>query len=121
MHPIYKGGLVAQSTKKILPSYTFCAVNERLLEIKLHTFRHWNVTTEYRYTKDPYHVRRLLGHKSLQTTELYINIEPVFFQEKNDQFHVKIASKPQEIKELLEVGFEYICEKDRLMFFRKRK
>jgi hypothetical protein len=26
-----------------------------------------------------------------------------------------------EIKSLLEVGFEYICEKDGLMFLRKRK
>jgi len=27
----------------------------------------------------------------------------------------------EEIKQLLEVGFEYICEKDGLLFFRKRK
>ena len=33
----------------------------------------------------------------------------------------KLASKPEEIKALLETGFEYICEKDGLMFFRKRK
>jgi len=34
---------------------------------------------------------------------------------------VKIAKTPDEIKELLEVGFEYVCEKDGLMFFRKRR
>jgi hypothetical protein len=38
-----------------------------------------------------------------------------------DEFTVKVASKPEEIKALLETGFEYICEKDGLMFFRKRK
>jgi hypothetical protein len=27
----------------------------------------------------------------------------------------------KEIKALLEVGFEYVCEKDGLLFFRKRK
>jgi hypothetical protein len=32
-----------------------------------------------------------------------------------------VAEKPEEIKALLEVGFEYVCEKDELMFFRKRK
>jgi len=34
---------------------------------------------------------------------------------------VRVASKPEEIKQLLEVGFEYVCEKDGLMFLRKRK
>lgn len=37
------------------------------------------------------------------------------------EFHVKIVQTPKEIKGLLEVGFEYICEKDGLLFFRKRK
>jgi len=27
----------------------------------------------------------------------------------------------QEIQALLEVGFEYVCDKDGLMFFKKRK
>jgi len=35
--------------------------------------------------------------------------------------YVKIAETPKEIKELLEVGFEYVCEKDQKVFFRKRK
>jgi predicted RNA binding protein YcfA (HicA-like mRNA interferase family) len=40
---------------------------------------------------------------------------------ENDEFNVKVAEKPDEIKALLEVGFEYVCQKDSLMFFRKRK
>jgi len=32
-----------------------------------------------------------------------------------------VADKPEDIKSLLEVGFEYTCEKDGLLFFRKRK
>jgi hypothetical protein len=43
------------------------------------------------------------------------------FQTESDEFHVKIAETPEEIKALLEVSFEYVCEKDGLMFFRKRK
>jgi len=34
---------------------------------------------------------------------------------------VKAVSKPDEIQGLLEVGFEYVCQKDDLTFFRKRK
>jgi len=40
---------------------------------------------------------------------------------ENDEFNVKVAEKSDEIKALLEVGFEYVCQKDSLMFFRKRK
>ena len=34
---------------------------------------------------------------------------------------LKVASNPNEIKALLEVGYEYVCRKDGLLFFRKRK
>ena len=37
----------------------------------------------------------------------------------NDQFIVRIAEKPEEIKELPEAGFEYACTKDKLIFLRK--
>jgi len=37
--------------------------------------------------------------------------------EESEEFHVKTASAPKEIESLLEVGFEYICEKEGLMFF----
>ena len=36
-------------------------------------------------------------------------------------FYVKVAETPEEVKELLEVGFEHVCEKDGLLFFRKRE
>jgi hypothetical protein len=42
-------------------------------------------------------------------------------REYSDEFTVRVTSKPEEIKELLETGFEYVCTKDELMFFRKRK
>jgi len=52
---------------------------------------------------------------------LYIDLEIVLFNTGNDEFTVKVAEKPEEIKALLEVGFEYVCENDGLLFFRKRK
>ena len=50
-----------------------------------------------------------------------INLENTIFQATNDKFHVEVAKTPEEINGLLEVGFEYVCEKDGLIFFRKRK
>ena len=50
-----------------------------------------------------------------------INLENTIFQATNDKFHVEAAKTPEEINGLLEVGFEYVCEKDGLIFFRKRK
>jgi hypothetical protein len=45
----------------------------------------------------------------------------VLGESENDEFTVKMAEKPEAIKVLLEVGFEYICQKDSLIFLRKRK
>jgi integrase len=95
--------------------------NPRLLQISFHTFRHWKATMEYHRTKDIFIVKELLGHKSVKNTEIYINLEKALFQASNDEFTVKVASTPEEIKGLLEVGFEYVCQKDNLAFFRKRK
>ncbi len=95
--------------------------NPRLLRISFHTFRHWKATMLYHQTKDPYYVKQFLGHKELRSTELYINIEHTLFEPYNDEFTVKVAEKPEEVKTLLEVGFEYVCQKDGLIYLRKRK
>jgi integrase len=96
--------------------------NPRLLNISFHTFRHWKATTLYHQTKDPWYVKDFLGHKSIRSTEIYITIERTIFEpSKNDDFTVRVVSKSEEIKRLLEVGFDYVCEKDGLMYLRKRK
>ncbi len=96
--------------------------NPRLLRISFHTFRHWKATTLYHQTKDPYYVQHFLGHKKLESTEIYINIEHTLFgAEANDEFTVKVAENPEEIVALLEIGFEYVCQKDNLIFLRKRR
>jgi integrase len=95
--------------------------NPRLLKISFHTFRHWKATMIYHKTKDPMYVKEFLGHKKLDTTLLYIQIEQALYSETNDDFIVKVARTPQQIKALLEVGFEYVCQKEDLLFFRKRK
>ncbi|RJS68580.1 site-specific integrase [Candidatus Bathyarchaeota archaeon] len=96
--------------------------NPRILQIHFHTFRHWKATMEYHKTKDIIYVKQLLGHKNIQNTLIYITIEKALFQHGLDEeFHVRVAQKPEEIKALLEAGFEYVLQKDGLAFFRKRK
>jgi len=95
--------------------------NPRLLKITFHTLRHWKATMEYHKTKDILHVKQLLGHRKIDSTMIYINLESALFYTENNEFHVKTAKTQEEIKGLLEVGFEYVCEKDNLIYFRKRK
>ena len=73
---------------------------------------------EYYKTKDILHVMRLLGHKSLKNTLIYTKL--VKF-ENEDEYICKVAKTPKEVKKLIELGFEYVCEQDGLKFFRKRK
>ncbi|MGB9914441.1 MAG: tyrosine-type recombinase/integrase [Candidatus Bathyarchaeales archaeon] len=96
--------------------------NPRLLKIGFHTIRHWKATMLYHKTKDPLYVRDFLGHKSMKNTEKYVNIErKIFADYGNEEFTVKVAQTPQELVMLLEQGFEYVCQKDNLIFLRKRK
>ncbi|MBO3832316.1 MAG: hypothetical protein FGF51_02890 [Candidatus Brockarchaeota archaeon] len=73
------------------------------------------------YHKDILHVKELLGHKDIENTMIYIQVEKALFNSQDDEFTVKVAKDPDEIKSLLETGFEYVCEHDGLKFFRKRK
>jgi len=95
--------------------------NPRLLSISFHTFRHWKATMLYHQTRDPYYVKQFLGHKELRNTEIYITVERTMFEPGSDEFTVKVTDKAEEVKALLEVGFDYVCEKDGLIFLRKRK
>jgi integrase len=95
--------------------------NPRLQRISFHTFRHWKATMEYHRTKDIFYVKNFLGHKSVKNTEIYINIENTLFEPSRDEFIVRVTENPDEIQALLEVGFEYVCQKDCLIFLRKRK
>jgi len=95
--------------------------NPRLNRISFHTLRHWKATMLYHQTKDILYVKQFLGHKRIETTLLYIQLAEAIFKETTDEFNVRVADKVKEITKLLEVGFEYVCEKDGLMYFRKRK
>jgi hypothetical protein len=74
----------------------------------------------YHQTKDVLYVKEFLGHNKVKTTLLYIQLAETIFKESTDEYTVRIASKPEEIKALLVVGFEFVCEKDDLIYLRKR-
>jgi integrase len=95
--------------------------NLRLRKITFTTFRHWKATMEYHKTKDILWVMRLLGHNSLKTTLIYIDLETALFREANDEFTVRVANTLDEASKLLEVGFEYVCEMQGKSLFKKRK
>ncbi|UCE29858.1 MAG: hypothetical protein JSV85_03870, partial [Candidatus Bathyarchaeota archaeon] len=57
------------------------------------------------------------SHKNIKYTLKYTQL--VNFQDGDYIF--KVARKPEEIKELIEAGFEYVTDQNGLKFFRKRK
>jgi integrase len=97
--------------------------NPRILKISLHTFRHWKATTEYHKTKDILYVKNLLGHKSLQTTLIYVTLENAIFcsGDESDEYYSATAKTVQEGQKLVETGFEYVCDFDGVKVFKKRK
>jgi len=95
--------------------------NPRLQSITFHTFRHWKGTMEYHKTKDIMHVKAVLGHKSIASTLIYINLESALFLQTNDDFTCKVAHNPQEELELIEAGFTHVNNRGELAFYKKRK
>jgi len=91
--------------------------NTRLNQITFHTFRHWKGTMEYHKTKDILHVKEILGHKSINNTLLYTQL--VTF--KDDDFTARIAHSEKEACELIEAGFDFVCEFNENKLFRKQK
>jgi glycogen debranching enzyme len=98
--------------------------NPRLLKITFVTLRHWKGTMEYHKTKDILHVKRILGHKRIDNTLIYINLENAIFKTpKDDEFTVRVAHNVKEACGLVEVGFQYVTGNynDGGKIFRKRK
>ncbi|MEM2912654.1 MAG: site-specific integrase [Candidatus Bathyarchaeia archaeon] len=111
------GILLSQQRKRIVRKLQ----NPRLAKISFHTLRHWKATELYHQTKDILYVMKFLGHKNIQSTLIYIDLERIYHKEQTDQFYCKAAKTPQEVQELIEAGFEFVCQLNDALFFRKRK
>jgi len=97
--------------------------NPRLKAVHLTTFRHWKGTMEYHRTRDILHVKKLLGHKNIENTMVYVNLEGTVFNDECYDFHVAVAKNAEEACELIKHGFEYVTGEytDGGKIFRKRK
>jgi integrase len=97
--------------------------NPRLKQIHFHTFRHWKATMLYHTVKDIMMVKAFLGHKSVLSTQVYVNIEAALFLCASDQWTSKVAQNATEVCQLIDVGFEYVTGEytDGGKLFRKRK
>jgi integrase len=97
--------------------------NPRLLQIHFHILRHWKATMEYHRTKDSLHVAALLGHKKLETIQIYVQLDKNLFKDADDGFICRVAHNIGEAIELIEAGFEYVTGEynDGGKLFRKRK
>jgi len=96
--------------------------NPIFLQIHPHTFRHWKGTMEYHKIKDIVHVKTVLGHKSITTTMIYINLENALFTENSDEWTAKATRDNNEVLKLAEAGFQpFQTTPDGLMIFRKHK
>ena len=91
--------------------------NSRLMQIHFHTLRHWKATMEYHKTKDILHLMQLLGHKNIKNTLIYTQL--VNFE--SDEYTSKVAHTVEEACELVEGGFDYVCDFGEAKLFRKRK
>lgn len=98
--------------------------NPRLKAIHFHTLRYWKGTMLYHYKPDILYVAEFLGHKDIENTRLYIQLEKSLFKNgPNDQFITRIALNTEEACKLIDVGFDYITGEynDGGKIFRKRK
>jgi integrase len=91
--------------------------NPRITQITFHTFRHWKATMEYYKTRDILHVKQVLGHKSLDNTMKYTQL--IGF--RDDEYSARVAHNQDEACQLIETGYEYVCDFEGNKLFKKRK
>jgi len=77
---------------------------------------------EYHYTKDILHVKELLGHREIDNTLIYIQLDKQLFQNiPEDNFIIRAAHTIEEATKLGEVGFQPFVAMEGVQLFRKRK
>ena len=73
---------------------------------------------KYHKTKDILHVTEVLGHRNIKNTHLYTQLVKV---KDEDEYICRIAKTVEQAAQLIEAGFDYVCEIDGVKLFRKRK
>ena len=78
--------------------------NKDLLEIHLHTFRHFFATKLYLQTHDIRYVQKKMGHRSITSTTIYENSEP---NQDVETYTVKAVTTREEAEKLIALGYEF--------------
>jgi len=94
--------------------------NPRIQKIHFHIFRYSKGTMLYHQYRSEYYVMQQLGHRKIENTLLYIQLEEALFQGAVDYIS-KAAETENEICKLIEDGFEFVCGFQGHKVFRKRK
>ena len=96
--------------------------NPRFLRIHYHTFRHCKALREYHKTRSILHVKKVLGHRSISTTQRYVDLYTEIYGDLLPQDHIcETASTVEEAKKLIEAGFEYVSTINGEQLYRKVK
>jgi hypothetical protein len=64
---------------------------------------------------------KLLGHRNVFATQIYVNFEQALFREANDEYPVEVAETVEEAIKLIAVGYEYVSTMGDKQIYRKRK
>ena len=81
--------------------------NPRLQKIHYHTLRHCKALREFDKNHNILRVKRVLGHRSLLTTQRYVELYEELYDNRPRETICEIALNVQEAKKLREQGFKY--------------
>jgi len=83
--------------------------NPRFRKIHFHTFRHCKALREFHNSQNIQRVKRILGHKSILTTQNYVELYEDLYANQERETITEIALNIQEAKKLKDRGFKYEC------------
>ena len=72
-----------------------------------HTFRHCKALREYHKHHNMQRVKRILGHKSIMTTQRYVELYEELYESRPRETICEIALNVKEAKKLMEQGFKF--------------
>jgi hypothetical protein len=77
---------------------------------------------QYHKWRDLRVVQKLLGHKSILTTQIYENTEAALFLQSTDEWITKVSTNLQQETELINAGFQLVRSvNETTAIYKKRK
>ena len=96
--------------------------NTRFLKFHLRTFRHCKALREYHRTKSIQHVKKIMGHRSILTTQIYLDVyEEIYGSNSITEFVTKIASTKEERIALINEGLDLVERDGEDWYFKRPK